>query len=198
MPIDPAQIETWAASRHVAWIRTAGRRCSVLPLWPIHGRELVKGEALDTLGWLVRTASTDHPATLEALDLDAWDHLAEGAPLRAAAPPLDQRISRASAGPGAVLEALAVCALYDLPATVWRARGQDPEPRRLEGIRLGLRRGVIVAADLDRDGPRSFRLQDLVAVQVAEGTPLPVWDRGAWRWPDSVEPPPAAVDGRSV
>lgn len=177
MNVTPPFLEDLAAQRQTVILsppnalarELRARKVGVLPLWRLTDAHLVKGHQAPRDAWLAVVWSPlveGFAYYLQAVTL-TWRRAEVGTGLEVPALNMGQRITAHADGPRAVLEAVAVVVAHQLEAEVWRRKDGAPERRRVKAVKLNLARQVLVAHDLDRDAARSFRLEDLVAVQAS-------------------------------
>jgi len=145
--------------------------CGALVLFPAEPAHLVKGAEPGPVGssWWAVTWEIRGPSRLELVDPLTWRAVEGRGTPREIAPVNMAEIVRGRPQP--VLEALAEAVRQELEIVAWRDTATGPEPRRLRACKIHPGRQVVVAEDLDRQDPRSFRLADLVAVNPTATTP---------------------------
>jgi len=180
LPLTTRRLEDLARARETVILVHRSRReppVGALVLFPVDRAHLVKGAGPKALGGAWWAVTWRHGTwALTPVDPLAYREDPRGRPdTPHVLEPLDlTRIAREVPQPA--LEALAVAVHHGLAVTLWRRSSSGPEPRRLRAVKINPKRQVVVAEDLDRQAPRSFRLADVVAVELAEGQPVPTWD----------------------
>lgn len=153
-------------------------------LWPLTADHLVKGKeglAAPPGAWLGVTW-TRQGYRLDAIGAGWTLAPADGRWIEVPHVDLAERITASLQGTRAVLEAVALAVRFDLEVLMQRdLGGGNLQWRRLRAMKLNPDAQVLVAHDLERDAPRSFKLSDILAVEstaLAEDGPRWTWDRG--------------------
>lgn len=175
-------LEAATARRSLILVPPKADRVGALALWPTTQAELVASlgglppRQVLAITWASRTIG----AQLQVVDCDRWTELRVGTPAKVPPVDLSRRIELRTDGPRAVLEAVALAVRFDLSEVriaYVRNPGEPAEERRLARIRLRLP-GLLVVHDLDRDAPRSFRLDRITRLELEDRSAAPRWVPG--------------------
>ena len=184
----PAALEALALDRTTTLLvpPEADRQpCGALFLWPAKVAHLAnvrrKPPTLIPGTWWIVSWRLWEPGRLELLNPTTWRRRPLGTPQ--ALPALELEGVVVKDRPQPVLETLGLVVRFQLEAVIWRRNLERPEPRRLRAVKLNPDGQNLVAHDLDRDAPRSFKLADLVGVSLAEGQPVPTWGPAGYELP---------------
>jgi len=188
-PLTARRLAELAASRSTAIVtsknRTVHRELGALVLAKARTAHLVRSAPLHRDCWWAVTWGHRGPGSISLINpLTTRLVLTDGSP--SILPPLDLS-EETWRHPQPVLEALALSVVFGLEIVI---------QRRLEGVGLELRRlrrvvfheklGAIVAEDMDRSAPRSFKIEDVRRVALAPGQLAPTWNGKAYELPNGV------------